>query len=56
MGFGSYDESEQEKPDKSDVDYGEDMTREIKGESSEWSGKDSTTDESKEDMMKHLKS
>lgn len=31
MAFGSYDESEQEQPDREEEDLGEDMTQEIKG-------------------------
>lgn len=54
MGFGSYDESEQEQPDMKKEDDGETVTGEIKGENSEHDGKDKTTDETTEEMLKHL--
>jgi hypothetical protein len=52
MGFGSYDESEQEQPDEDDAVDGEDVTAEIRGTSYE--GSDSVADGSTDDMMGHL--
>ena len=50
MGFGSYDESEQEQPGDRDDDNGEAVTK--VGESSD--GSDTLEDESISDMMGHL--
>lgn len=52
MGFGSYDESEQEQPDEDDGVAGEDMTAEIRG--TVYEGNDSVADASTDDMMGHL--
>jgi hypothetical protein len=51
MGFGSYDESEQEQPsEQEEEDNGESVTKKGVGVD----GDDSIEDESMEDMMKHL--
>lgn len=50
MGFGSYDESEQEQPGNDDQDNGEAVTK--VGASDD--GSDSLEDESVSDMMGHL--
>lgn len=52
MGFGSYDESEQETPDDREEDTGEDYTEEIKGKA--YKGTAETEDDSTEELMKHL--
>ena len=55
MGFGSYDESEQEQPRQNDEeDTGETVTNEVKGENSEHDGKATMADKSTEEMMRHL--
>ena len=51
MGFGSYDESEQETDDKQEEDFGEDMTAEIKGK--EHQGK-STVEDTTEELLELL--
>jgi len=50
MGFGSYDESEQEQPSEDEQDNGESVTKQGVG----INGNDSIEDESTSDMMKHL--
>lgn len=53
MGFGTYDESEQEQPgDRDDDTNGEDVTGDFKKEVHR--GESSTEDESTESMMAHL--
>jgi hypothetical protein len=53
MGFGSYDESEQEQPGENDAeDLGEDVTGEF--HRAEHEGNDSVEDSSTEAMFKHL--
>lgn len=52
MGFGSYDESEQEQPKGDEEDTGEDYTEEIKGK--EYKGESKTEADSTEELMKHL--
>jgi hypothetical protein len=54
MAFGSYDESEQEQPKKNDDDNSEGVTDEIKGENSEYDGKETVEKKNLKDMMKHL--
>lgn len=52
MGFGTYDESEQEQPgDKDDEDNGEDVTGDFKQEIHD--GTD-TVEDTTEEMMAHL--
>lgn len=54
MGFGSYDESDQEQPKQDDEESGEDFTEIIKGTNSDAKGKESVKESSVEDMMEHL--
>lgn len=55
MGFGSYDESEQEQPDENDEeDTGEDWTGTLKPENSNAEGEDEMADLTTEEMMEHL--
>jgi hypothetical protein len=53
MGFGSYDESEQEQPDREEKDLGEDMTEEIKGK--EYDGEDKTELGDEEKLFENLR-
>jgi hypothetical protein len=52
MAFGSYDESEQEQPDREE-DLGEDMTQEIKGK--EYQGTDQTDLGDEEKLFENLR-
>lgn len=55
MGFGSYDESEQEQPgDKDQEANGEDVTDDIKGDSQTHHGSEELEYNSDEEMFKHL--
>jgi hypothetical protein len=53
MAFGSYDESEQEQPDREEEDLGEDMTQEIKGK--EYQGTDQTDLGDEEKLFENLR-
>lgn len=50
MGFGSYDESEQEQDTGNEEDTGENVTSQIKGENSKYEGTDSV-ENTVEEMM-----
>jgi len=52
MGFGSYDESEQEQANDNDEVEGEDMTADFKSEVHD--GTDSVANDSTDEMMGHL--
>lgn len=52
MGFGSYDESEQDQGGNDDEVEGQDVTSDFKSESH--NGSDSVENEDTSDMMKHL--
>lgn len=52
MGFGSYDESEQEQPREVDDEAGEDETESF--HTADYEGSDGMADKDTKDMMKHL--
>lgn len=54
MGFGSYDESEQETANQSDERDGESVTDKIKSDHCDAKGESKTEDGDTEELMKHL--